>query len=145
MCTKLNTRVWLQAIAIASSCAIALVLLLTTSTEAPRLRFLRRGRDHAGFALLRPLQLDRELVLHLAQRGEILVELDLVGLADIGHQRLALVGDRREHALVQHDVGIGLPVVAVGILEAFAEDALVERQRRRLRRRERRRPCAWNS
>ena len=65
-----------------------------------------------------------ELVLHLAQRGEVLVELHLVGLADVREQRSALLGDAGQHALAQHDARVRLPVGAVRILEAFAEQAV---------------------
>ena len=97
---------------------------------------VRLGRDHAGLALLRLLQLDGELVLHLAQRGEVLVELHLVGAADAGHQRLALVGDGRSTLWRSMIARVRLPVRAVRVLEALAEQAGVERDRRGLRRRE---------
>ena len=110
------------------------MLALTTSTEAARgvssgACGTTQASHFSGFC-----SWIGELVLHLAQRGEVLVELDLVGLADVGQQRLALIGDGRQHALTQHDRWIGFPVGAVRILEALAEQARVERERRGLRR-----------
>ena len=79
MCTQLNTRVWLQASAMARSRAIALLLPLTTSMDADFLASPGRFGMTQDSHLLRLLQLDCELVFHLAQRGEVLVELHLVG------------------------------------------------------------------
>ena len=92
----------------------------------------RLGRDGAGLALVRLLQLDLQLVLHLTHRGVVLVHLDLIGAAQVGHHRQPLVGHRREHALAQHDAGVRFPVGIVGVLEAFAVETRIKGQRRGL-------------
>src|SRR5262245_64346333 len=71
--------------------------------------------NYTGFAFFRLLKLDHQLVLHLANGGEILLKLDLVSLADTGCESLALVLDGREHALTEHDGGIRLPIITVRV------------------------------
>ena len=98
--------------------------------------FFGFGRNGARLGPGGPLQLDGELIFHLTQRCEVLVELHLVGLADLREQRSSLLGDTGQHALIQHDARVRLPVRAVWVLKALAKQPLIECDRRRLRRRE---------
>src|SRR6516225_8445730 len=85
--------------------------------------------NYTGFAFFRFLKLDRQLILHLANGSEILIELDSVRLAGTGHESFALVLDGREHALTQHDGGIRLPIIAVRVLEASSKNPGVQAER----------------
>src|SRR5215467_4845136 len=97
----------------------------------PRCLFWSRW-NYTRFALFRLLKLDRQLVLHLANRGEVLIKLDLVRLANTGRESLALVFDGREHALTEHNRGIRLPIVAVRVLEPGSKNPGIQAERRRL-------------
>src|SRR5262245_45292610 len=46
---------------------------------------------HAGFAVFRLLQLDSQLILHVAAGSEMLVELNLLALAESRHWCLTLI------------------------------------------------------
>src|SRR5215831_3453353 len=87
--------------------------------------------NYTGFAFFRLLKLNCQLVLHLANGGEILIKLDLVRLPYPGHESLALVLDGRENALAEHDARIRLPIIAVRVLEPGSKNPGVQTQRRR--------------
>ena len=74
------------------------------------------GND-AGFGGRRLLQQQAKLLLHLPQRREILVDPRAVGGPDGAHEGVALILDRTQHALAQHDRRIRLELGRVGILE----------------------------
>ena len=82
--------------------------------------------DRAGLQRLGPGHFDVELLLDLAQRGEILVELGLVARAQPRIERSALLAHRREHRAPRHRHRIGGELALVGIAEAAAEDARIE-------------------
>src|SRR5215467_15070037 len=90
------------------------------------LRLLGRWRHYAGCAFFRPLKLSRQLGFYLADGSKILVQLNLIRLAHTRHESLALLLDCREYALTKHDRRIRLPIVAIGVLEARAEQPGVE-------------------
>src|SRR5215472_16333398 len=89
--------------------------------------------NYTRFAFFGLLKLDHQLVLHLANRGEILLKLDLVRLANTGHESLALVLDGREHALTEHDGRIRPPIIAARVLETSSKDPGVQTEGRGLR------------
>ena len=81
------------------------------------------------FRLLEP---QRELPFDLPDPGEVLVEPRAVRRAEPAFQRLALLGDHRQHALARHGRRIGRERGGIRIHEPFAEEALVEARHVRL-------------
>ncbi len=61
----------------------------------------------AGLQRLGLAPLDVKRLLDLAERGEVLVELGLVGGAQPGVERGALVGHRRKYRASRHRDGVG--------------------------------------
>ena len=78
-----------------------------------------------------------ELLLQIAQAGEILVEARLVLGADLLRHSLQFADHAREHALAHHHARVGFEVFGVRILEVGSEDSGVEVDRRDFGRRRR--------
>ncbi len=91
-------------------------------------------RNRAGGQLHRLLELNRHLLLEVADGGEVFIEPRLVGGRHLFHQRIALVGDAGQDAFPQHHQRIGLELRSVRVLEIGTEQALVKSRWRDLRR-----------
>ena len=125
----LKTRVWSVARPIATSLAMIGVTLRKIGHRLVHRHFIRRRRDRDLGDDLRALQFGIQGLFELAHRGEILVQPRPVAGADIFQQPLAVIGHHRQHALLQHDFRIGLPVALGRILEARAEQARIKAER----------------